>query len=126
MESAAHERESRCLERGDPYSGLRGSEEYRQKGPELSEQEWVWKHAKVKCMCGNAVCHSKLMGLDRNVCLGVGYNWSFGASLSWLLSRNFGTCWPASLGRIAPGMIDMVKSMPWGDKRKAAVVKFAV
>ncbi|CAK9005920.1 Uncharacterized protein SCF082_LOCUS8800, partial [Durusdinium trenchii] len=47
----------------------------------------------------------KLIGLDRNVCLGVGYNWSF--------------------GRIAPGLIDMVKSLPWGDKRKVYYINAA-
>mmetsp|Transcript_3004 Transcript_3004/g.5249 ORF Transcript_3004/g.5249 Transcript_3004/m.5249 type:complete len:245 (-) Transcript_3004:11-745(-) len=45
----------------------------------------------------------KLMGLDRNVCLGVGYNWSF--------------------GRIAPGMIDMIKSIPYGDRRKVYYIE---
>mmetsp|Transcript_11876 Transcript_11876/g.28318 ORF Transcript_11876/g.28318 Transcript_11876/m.28318 type:complete len:249 (+) Transcript_11876:66-812(+) len=44
----------------------------------------------------------KLLGLDRKVCLGVGYNWSF--------------------GRIAPGMLDMIRSLPWGDKRKVYYV----
>eukprot|EP00438_Fugacium_kawagutii_P022772 Skav228477 [mRNA] locus=scaffold1092:412:3262:- [translate_table: standard] len=28
---------------------------------------------------------------------------------------------PAAGGRIAPGMIDMIKSLPWGDKRKATL-----
>ncbi|CAL1173126.1 unnamed protein product [Cladocopium goreaui] len=48
----------------------------------------------------------KLIGMERNICLGVGYNWSF--------------------GRIAPGLIDMVKSLPWGDKRKVYYINAAI
>ena len=118
--------------------------------------------------------------MERNICLGVGYNWSFGLRLSTCEANAESTTWAkgngerwekpmaipwfimfnhvqsfshenrhkleyprfldhpkfmfyhcqnhnrqTSPGRIAPGLIDMVKSLPWGDKRKARVTTLA-